>query len=512
MHKRRLTTVAVVAAAAITVVGCTQGAAPEAEPEVAELKTIEMMAPYFSEAPPEDDGAIELALEELTGVKIEMTWVPNAAYGEKTNTTLASDDVPHVMVIQGKTQSFVQTAEAGGFWDLTDILGDYPNLTTSNPEVQHASSVNGVVYGIYRARDVIRASVIIRQDWLDNLGLELPETTDDLYDIAQAFTEDDPDGNGVDDTTGIIVPKWPVAAIGTNSPWDAIEIWHGAGNVWTEEDGELIPSFTTDEWMEALKFERDLVANGYVNRDFATMDSATWNEPFLNGRGGIIIDVQSRAPQLADLFEATYPDDWEKYVWLAGNLTGPDGEDFAMPTAGYSGMLSISKAQVPTEAELRAVLEFLNTLNSPEAQVLMNNGIEDDNFVVEDGFAVFDPDKKPLTDTATAAWAQLGTNVNEYSAYLPKPNTDYDKELLEYRLELQAKDLENAVYNPAAAFVSPTYLSAGTQLDNIIGDARIQFIAGQIDEAGVEAAIELWRSTGGDAVTEEINELYKASK
>lgn len=508
MHQRRLATITVAAAAVVTLVGCGQGEAP---PEVADLETIEIMAPYFSEAPLEDGNPIELELEKLTGVEIEMTWVPNASYTEKTNTTLASDNIPHVMVIQGKTQSFVQTAEAGGFWDLTEFLPDYPNLTTSNPDVQQASSVNGVVYGIYRARDVIRTSVIIRQDWLDNLGLDLPETTEDLYEIARAFTEDDPDGNGTADTTGIIVPKWPVSALGTNSPWDAIEIWHGAGNVWIEDGGELVPSFTTDEWLEALEYERDLVSNGYVNRDFATMDSATWNEPFLNGRGGIIIDVQSRAPQLADLFEAANPDDWEKYVWLAGNLEGPNGQH-AMPTAGYAGMLSISKAQVKTEEELRAVLQFLDTMNTPEAQVLLNNGIEGDNFEVEDGFAVFDPEKKPLTDMATAAWAQVGTNVTEPHFYVTQPATDFDKALYEHRLELQATDLENAVYNPAAAFVSETYLSMGTQLDNIMGDARIQFIAGQIDEAGIEAAIELWRSTGGDAVIEEINELYSNTK
>ena len=101
----------------------------------------------------------------------------------------------------------------------------------------------------------MRAAVIVRKDWLANVGLELPKTTEDLYEVAKAFTEDDPDGNGADDTYGIIIPKWP-GAIGTNSPYDVIETWHGAGNRWTERDGELVPSFTTDEWLEGVEYEK----------------------------------------------------------------------------------------------------------------------------------------------------------------------------------------------------------------------------------------------------------------
>src|SRR5690606_16343058 len=114
--------------------------------------------------------------EDIAGVELDITWVPNSSYLDKTNITLAGDDIPQVMIIQGKDPGFVRNAEAGAFWDLTDYLDDYPNLKTTFPEVQHAASVNGKVYGIFRARDVMRAAVIIRKDWLANVGLETPET------------------------------------------------------------------------------------------------------------------------------------------------------------------------------------------------------------------------------------------------------------------------------------------------------------------------------------------------
>jgi putative aldouronate transport system substrate-binding protein len=495
--------VALLAVSGLALTACSDSGSGGGEP----LESLDIMAPFFSAAPPAEDDPIDQALSEIAGLDLSVQWVPNSDYGAKTNTVLAGDDIPDVMVIQGKDQAFVQTAEAGGFWDLTEHLtsGEYPNLVTENPDVQEAASVNGKVYGVYRARDVIRTSVIVRQDWLDNLGLDQPETTADLYEIARAFTEDDPDGNGQDDTYGMINPAW--SGIGNGSPYDAMEVWHGSGNLWRDEGGELVPSFTTPEWNQALQYERELVANGYVNPDYATMDPATWNEPFLNGEGGIIIDVQSRATELVKLFKEQDPDGFDRYVALVGQLEGPNGT-FALPTAGYSGFLAVPRAGVQNEDQLQQVLTALNELNSTEAQNLMNHGIEGDNYTVEDGGAVFDPAKQDFTGQVTGAWAQLGMNVAGYNAHPIKQETEFDGALYQLRLDLQAEDLANAVFNPAAGLVSPTYMTSGAQLDTIIADARIQYIAGQIDDAGLQAAIDTWRSSGGDDVVQEINDLY----
>ncbi|WP_156251422.1 extracellular solute-binding protein [Pseudactinotalea terrae] len=514
MRMRRIAPIATAVAGALVLTACSGGGSGgdggdggNGGGDGEALDGLTIMAPYFAEVPPESDDPVGAGLSEIAGVPLEVQWVPNSSYGERINTVLAGDDIPDVMVITGKDQGFVSTALAGGFWDLTEYLhsGDYPNLVSENPDVELNSGINGQIFGVYRARDIIRASVIIRQDWLDNLGLEIPETTDDLYEIARAFTEDDPDGNGADDTYGLIAPQWP-GGIGTNSPYDTIEVWYGAGNMWRDEGGELVPAFTTPEWREAVEFERDLVQNGYVNPDYATMDPATWNEPFLNGKGGIIIDVQSRAGQLRGLFSDAGEVPGEK-VALVGQLEGPNGT-FALPTTGYAGFLAIPRSSVQDEAQLEQVLQILNDLNSTEAQILMNNGIEGDNFTVEGEYLVWNPERQDFTDQVTGAWAQLGMNVAGYEAYQAKPETEDDVAFNDLRLQLQEEDAANAVFNPAAGLVSDTYTTNGTQLDNIIGDARIQYLAGQIDDAGLDAAIELWRTSGGDAVTEEINELY----
>lgn len=510
MIRRKLTlAAAVVTATAFSLTACSGGG----DAPAADLTSVSIMAPFLEAQPPSSDGAVQKKLEELTGKQVKINWAPNASYEDKTNITLAGSDIPQVMVIQGKTPGFVKNAEAGAFWDLTDKLEKYPNLLTTFPDIQKNASVNGKVYGVFRGRSPMRAAVMFRQDWLDKLGLQPPKTTEDLYKVAKAFTEQDPDGNGQNDTYGITIPKW--GALGTNSPYDLIEEWYGAGNKWTERDGKLIPSFETEEFLEADRFIKKMVDEKLINPDFATFDSTKWNEPFLNGKGGIIVDVDSRVSVLINLFKQADPNNFQNKVGFVGNLEGPDGELHAHPTDGYSGFLAVPKASVKSEAELDKVLEFLNSMNSKEVQVLLNNGIEGVNFKVEDGKAA---PIKPETDEGKAvstdikSYLQLATNVAGNQFYLNKQATDYEQQVFDKRTEVMAEDLKSAVYNPAAPYVSQTYVAKGAQLDNIVADARIKYLAGQIDEQGLKDAIKLWDTSGGNKVKEEINKLWQDNK
>ncbi|MHC6231975.1 extracellular solute-binding protein [Arthrobacter sp. MMS24-T111] len=509
IHRRVSLAAALGIATALTMTAC-QGA----ETRSTDLETINMMAPYLEAQPPSADGAVQKKLEELTGKQVNITWAPNSSYEDKTNITLASSDIPQVLVMTGKTPGFVKNAQAGAFWDLTDKLGEYPNLKTTFPEVQTASSINGKVYGVFRARGPMRALVMFRQDWLDKLGLQPPKTVEDLYNVAKAFTDQDPDGNGKNDTYGITIPKWG-GGVGTNSPYDIIEEWFGAGNRWTERDGKLVPNFETDEFLQADRFIKKMVDEKLINPDFATFDSTKWNEPFLNGKGGIIVDVDTRVHSLVSLFKQADPNNFQNKVGFVGNLEGPDGELHAHPTDGYGGFLAIPKASVRTEAELRTVLEFLNKMNSKEAQVLFKNGIEGVNFKLEDGKAVQIQPETPegkAVATDIKSYAQLGTSVTGNEFYLPKEATDYEQQVVDKRIRVMAEDLKSAVYNPAAPYVSATYVAKGAQLDNIVADARIKYLAGQIDEQGLKDAIKLWGTSGGNKVKEEINKLWQDNK
>lgn len=425
----RLATGAVAGALCLALAACGGAGGQQASDD--DLDTITLMVPVLDAQAPAADGALHKAIEEFSEKTLQITWVPNSNYGERTNVTLASDNIPELMVVQGKTPAFVRSAQAGAFWDLTDRLANYPNLVSATPSTQENASINGQVFGVYRLRDPMRAAVVVRKDWLDNLGLEMPETTQDLYDIAKAFTEGDPDGNGQADTYGLIIPRWP-GGYASASPYDVIETWYGAPNGWGERDGQLVPGFMTPEFLEANRFMKQMIDEGLVNPDFATMDSANWNDPFFNGRGGIIVDVSSRANALMNLFKQQDPENFTDYVDMSGNLIGPSGDKHSYPTIGYNGFIAISRQSVTTEDELDNVLKFLNDMSSQEGQVLQNNGIEGTNFTVEGDYAVpITGGEADVVTNDSKSFAQMGTNTNGYLAYLTKPATPEEEAFLE---------------------------------------------------------------------------------
>ncbi|WP_327580873.1 extracellular solute-binding protein [Nonomuraea sp. NBC_00507] len=482
------------------------------ESSQADANTITFMTKLFGTAP-NPQGELHQAIEKFLGKKIQVTWVPNADYQEKVNVTLASANIPDVMVVNPKSPAFGKAAAAGAFWDLTDKIKKYPNLV-GDEQVLLNSSINGKIYGPYRTRPLLRSAVMIRADWLKKVGLEAPKTTDDLYKIAEAFTKKDPDGNGKDDTYGLIIPKWPGVEFAASNPFNVIDVWFGAPNNWGERDGKLVPEFDTPEFFEANRFTKKMIDEGLVNPDWNTLDTAKWNDPFVQNKGGIIIDVDVRTTQLLDLLKEQDPQTYGDKVLTVGNLSRPDGKKFSLPFSGYNDILAVSKQRVKTEAQLDELLKTLDKLASKEGQVLLSNGIEGRNFKVENGEAVLinqeDPKVKQLQDDVDKAFIQLGTQASTGTTGIayPRvpPEAPYRKDLAE-RKERVAEDLKTAVFDPSLPVVPPTLVAKGATLNPIVTDARIKYLAGQLTEEQLKAEIKRWYDSGGTQIAQEINDL-----
>jgi putative aldouronate transport system substrate-binding protein len=473
--------------------------------------TLTVMAPLFGTAP-DPKGEVQQAVQTLIGKALDITWVPNADYGDKANVTLASNNLPDVMVIQGdKGPSFVQAAKAGAFWDLTDKLDKYPNLKPADERTGRNATINGTKYGIYRVRPALRSAVVLRKDWLDKLNLKLPESIDDLYAIAKAFTERDPDGNGKKDTYGLIIPKWPTPNFTSASPYNVIETWFGAPNGWGERGGKLVPAFDTEEFYQANRWLKKWVDEGLVNRDFATLDSANWTDPFVQGKAGIIIDQNTRATDLTQKLRQKNPNDFDK-VAMVGNLKRTDGQKFSLPFDGYNGIIAISKQRVRTEKQLDEVLGVLDKLESKEGSILLTNGIEGRNFRLDNGYAVLinqdDAKVKIVQNDVDKAFIQLGTRASiGLGQYPPKYPDQPSQKMFDLRKPLMDEDLKTAAFNPALPVVSDTYIHKGGTLDPIVSDARIKFLSGEITEDQLRAAVKRWYDSGGTDVAKETNEL-----
>ncbi|WP_433796522.1 extracellular solute-binding protein [Actinoplanes sp. CA-252034] len=503
--RRRLLAAALALTTALPLAACGD------DESAATLDTITVMSPLFGTAP-DPNGEIQKGVEALIGKKLDISWVPDADYRDKVNVTLGSNNIPDVMILNEKSPTFAKTAEAGAFWDLTGKLDKYPNLKPADPQTGKNVQVNGKTYSIYRVRPLLRSAVSVRKDWLAKVGLPLPESVPDLYNVAKAFTEQDPDGNGRKDTYGLIIPKWnPVYASG--SPYDIFETWFGAPSAWGERGGRLVPGFDTDEFFAANRELKKWVDEGLVNPDFATLDTANWMDPFVQGKGGIIIDVNLRATQLFDLFREKDPKDPDK-VAMVGNLKRADGQKFSAPGIGYRDSIAISKQRIRTEEQLDQVLQVLDRLQSKEGTTLLTNGIAGRNFELDGNYAVpinqDDPQIKVIKNDVEKAFIQLGTRASiGMETYPWKPSDPAKLKLYESFGTLMTEDLKTAVHNPAASVLAPTQIQQGGTLDPIVPDARVKFLSGTITEEQLKAEVKRWYDGGGTKIVQEVNEMAK---
>ncbi|MCR8629830.1 extracellular solute-binding protein [Paenibacillus radicis (ex Xue et al. 2023)] len=492
--------------AGTTGTGSTGTASQSPGTKPAETKTkeapfkISVMLKSFSNDNASPDSKVWKQVEEYTNTKLDLQFTPDASYLDKMNITLASGSMPSaIFVVNVKLPAVANAIKGGAFWEIGPYLKDYPNLSKANQTILNNTSVNGKYYGLYTTRPIGRMGISYRKDWLDNLGMKEPKTIDEFYNMLKAFTNNDPDQNGKNDTYGMVVTKYP-------GPWDIMQTWFGAPNKWGVKDGKLVPAHLTPEYMEALKFYKKLYDEKLVNQDFAVYDSAKWNDPIVNGKAGVAVDVADRSYQIDEKLKTVDP---KGTIDLIGAVSGPAGLH-NQPTTGYAGVFLISKSTVKTEAELRKVLEFFDKTNDKEMQALLGYGIEGTHYKMDNGKLV-----TILTINDNMGPDINNKNMNQLSLQIPYIIPELFKPSTPLRIKANEVMKENEkiiVANPAEPFTSNTFTQKGAQLDQIVEDARVKFIVGKTDEAGFKADMDLWRKSGGDDYTKEMNEAYAGVK
>ncbi|MCR5607030.1 MAG: extracellular solute-binding protein [Treponema sp.] len=443
-------------------------------------------------------------MTEYTNTDVEFTFVANDSYNEKMGLALASpDDMPMVMNVGSIKLGIVDAANAGAFWDLNDFIWDsekFPNLSKANKEVCKSLTIGGKLIGIYKARDIGRYGMGYRKDWAEKLGLSEPKTIEDVYNMMYAFTYKDPDGNGLQDTYGLAMCKY-------TGPFDIIQAWFGAGNGWTEQNGRLIPIHQTKEYKEALDWMKKMYEDGLIAPDWAVRDTATWADQVKKGEAGMFIDVMDGSRRIWDYFvNNNVPSvvDASKPAEMA--LVGPiNGKTLA--TSGYNGFLVVTKA-AKTKAQVEACLHYIDKMCDNDMLLLASYGLKDINYEIDaDGYLVDTDAKDPSAAKAYSA-------LNQTQCFIPSKNTkpspkQTDRKMKE--LEVIRNNEQYAVFNPAISYLanSEAYATQGAILDQLLSDARTQYICGQIDEKGLQSAFDKWNKQGGEAVINEVNKQHQ---
>ena len=139
-------------------------------------------------------------IEEDTGLKIQWVGIPEASYNDQVAIMIAAGDLPDAFI--GQIPNFAQFLDS--FVKMNDMIDDYaPSLKEffdKYPNIKLAGMFpDGSIYGLPEVQldgYVAGKSLAINKKWLDAVGMEMPETADELFDVLMAFKTQDPNGNG----------------------------------------------------------------------------------------------------------------------------------------------------------------------------------------------------------------------------------------------------------------------------------------------------------------------------
>ncbi len=136
-------------------------------------------------------------IEKRTGIKLNFTHPVGSAI-EQLNIMQASGDLPDIIIYYFNNSSNMKLVEDGVYLDLTDYIEKFaPNfnkLVAENESYQKQLALMGDTMTylpnlIDNEEYLGYNGYFIRQDWLDKVGMEVPETIEDWEKVLTAFRD-----------------------------------------------------------------------------------------------------------------------------------------------------------------------------------------------------------------------------------------------------------------------------------------------------------------------------------
>lgn len=442
-----------------------------------------------------------------------LSW-ENAA--EQLQTMAASDDLPNFFTEYGLNFE----------WQEQEILRDVPeemmakypqvkSMNDSMPYIQAVKELTGKYFFLIRPESVQnlyqsdRTGIYYRKDWLENVGIsKVPETLDEYYAMLRAFTENDPDGNGANDTFGLSMHTLNMCLF---PAFDA------APDKWVKEGGKWIPGYMSDNNIPALQYYRDLFAEGLLEPEFL---KNSYNEAIGKLAQGHVGSLMRNSDSM-----------WFHTTLTAFGDANPDKENpldyitcmpplkrdaqsepqFGMDAANCGTMISAKT----TDIQLEKLLEIYEYLISPEGLEYRRFGQEGVDFRKEgeDYVVLLEPiegvaENKLLVSTyPSQVFGWFADWDMDFDAVIPGnpgiPN-DYKEEHMSFRtLYNEAARNDNIAITfaptPAKNKLAIDYKASFSQIITGDGDVTAMF-----DEFRNDA-----RNKGVDTAIEEVNALVQ---
>lgn len=492
----------------------TAQASTEAQQTAAEEReTIELT--FFTEGAPGVNELKVAEVEKLFKIKLNTISTPTQEYDQKLNLVMASGEIPDIILFRNLTEMF-SYAKQGALMQLDDLLAaNAPNTMSYVQEnLWPYIKVDEKIYTIPTERIPQKNNMYIRTDWLDNLGLSVPTTLDEYYNVMKAFVNDDPDGNNKKDTYGFgSSAAGSLGSIGTFSPiYGAYGVMDG-GWYWDDASGQLLPYDINANMKEALAYIRKLYSEGLVLQDWLVINGAQADAYVDSGKLGMFYGFWTYGANRELKIKETNAN--AEVIAIAPPV-GPTGLS-GNRSSGYVGTRSYSLSVANKHAERS--LEFLDYFHTTKGFMLGRYGLEGQHWNWKNG---------ATTPDTVEALNKMVDQIEFTDLY----NTDKDASTIEFLNLFQPQQDITLIPGWSEDHVTAQKFTRSQKLifdesDGIQSDAKTKYsaalntlrdetftkiILGEYSLDKFDEYVTKWKAQGGDELIADMTKQYKAIK
>lgn len=320
---------------------------------------------------------------------VSVDWSNYKDYYQMLSATNSLPDVFATLTISSNDANdsayYENLIESGSIQPLPDDLSAYPNLEKLMGQLEYTRYRDGHFYAIPRISFVdsslacTDAAMIVRRDWMDNLGLSDPQNLDEFIELIDAFANDDPDGNGENDTIG-----YNVNAQSALGKWVILGIAPQCNTYsWIQQGDSYIPSWYSEEFYAVVKAYRRMYESGGLDPNFYLKNPNEVVEDFAAGRLGAL--EYKSAPGSIQLIE----EQWNKYndkpfeecVDILPMFPAPNGTTYCNSSSPFWSESFISASV--SEEKLDRILAMFDYLLSDEGLRMSKYGIYGKDYTVD---------------------------------------------------------------------------------------------------------------------------------
>lgn len=457
-------------------------------------------------------------LNEKFKVDFKPQYIPFDLYTDKLTVKMASGDIPDVIGTEGADTNYVKWAKQGAFLPLNDYVKNYENFKAIPQSVWDAVSLDGEIYGIplfFPASGGKKP--IIRQDWLNNLGLKMPTNFKELEEVAVAFATKDPDGNGKDDTVGLGLAKGIVYDPSFGAYW---------GNSWyhKNKDGQLIPGQISEGSKEKITSLNNMFKAGALDKDWAVKEYNEVFKDFNAGKVGIWYEQpgtqKGAQPNNLDLatLRKNAPD---AKIAAIPAFEQPDGKSGFVYGSGYYRIWMLNAKLKDDKNKVEKILGMMDYMAKyvPADEQTADNeyfdwtmGGEGKGYNIVDGQAEKTDDYSKYAPLALFNEKLGSFDVGEkvMEDYAKQSKAPESKEFNTIMSEMLAAS--NYYISPVGRIHSDVYNNEMAALNEYASNELTKMIVGQRSISEWDKFVNEFLSKGGQEVIDDVNKLIEESE